>query len=415
MTKYPPNELLASARRERGWSQDDLAERMHAAAEELGERGVRVSGPDVGRWEQGRRWPGPLYVRLLCKVFDATAGELGLVKRREFLKLGALAGLATANGGFEAASFLLDRGLRSPTPVEIENLRQVTAELGSWYWRLSPSTLAPLISGHQSNLLGQLPRSGGRGDRDLRLLAAQTGMLAGMVAYRQHDYGMARRHLDGAEQLAREAEDGPVLASVWTARRAIITAAPGGGPRGAAARQAVTLLDAADSVAGRGAHPVLRVWLLCCRAEDAAALGREADAFRDLDEATTELASVAGPELGFFDHWDEARVDGWRASVLLHLRRPKDAAEVLEGVVAATPYDLPGPRTAVVADLGAAHAARGEPDHAVQLLVEALQTARQARIDDGIARVIRIRDNYLERYAEMQSVQELDGALEAVR
>jgi tetratricopeptide (TPR) repeat protein len=248
---------------------------------------------------------------------------------------------------------------------------------------------------------------------ELRRLAAQAGLVAGLVAYRQEDYGTARSLFENAEQLARDVGDGPTIASVWTARRALITSTARGGTGGRAAVQAIALLDAADAAAGRGAPALVRVWLLCSRAEEAATLGREAAALRDLDAAVTAFAN-GGPDtaVGFFDHWDEARIAGWRASALLQLGRPEQAAVILREVVQATPRTLPGPRAAVVADLGAAHAAAGEPEPAARLLLEALTTAREGRIEDGVARVVRIRQG-LERYADLQAVKELDAALEA--
>jgi hypothetical protein len=245
------------------------------------------------------------------------------------------------------------------------------------------------------------------------VLAAQTGLVAGQIAYRQDDRWTARHLLDNAERVAREIDDGPALACIWTADRQLVSSAAAGGGGGRGGAQAITLLNMAEKAAGPGAPPLVRVWLLCSRAEEAASLGLEVPALRDLERATAAFATVSRPELGFFDHWDEARLDGWRATVLLRLSRPREASEILEQVVSATPSHLPGPRAAVVADLGAALASAGEPERAALLLKEALQTARQGGAGDGVARVARVRSNQLASYSRLPALKDLDAALEA--
>jgi transcriptional regulator with XRE-family HTH domain len=416
-------EALRYARVARGWSLDDAADRLVEAAVKRGWSDPQPDSHAVGRWERGERSPRPRSVQLLCDVYQRTPDELGLglepqeddVKRREFLRATLLGGGMVAATGWDGAAALLNGAFGSPSPMEVQNLATVTAQLGSWYWRMSPDTLRPLVAGHLSNLLGRVPRVDGRVGQELRVLAAQTGLVAGQIAYRQDDYGTSRRHLDHAEQLAREAGDGATVACILTAGRQLISSTAAGGGGGRAAIEAIALLNAADKAAGPAAPTIPRVWLLCSRAEEAGSLGHETEALGDLDAATTAFAMVGKPSLGFFDHWDEARLDGWRASTLLQLGRSAEAAETLQRVVSATPPDLPGPRAAVVADLGAARAAAGEPESAAQLLLEALNTARQGGADDGIARVRRIRRNQLGPYGDVGAVKDLDAILEANR
>ncbi|HYU74646.1 MAG TPA: helix-turn-helix transcriptional regulator, partial [Ktedonobacteraceae bacterium] len=65
--KFPLNAQLRDARVERGWSQQDLADR-------IGTTSITIS-----RWENGSTFPTPYSRQLLCKVFDKTPTELGLV------------------------------------------------------------------------------------------------------------------------------------------------------------------------------------------------------------------------------------------------------------------------------------------------------------------------------------------------
>jgi hypothetical protein len=172
------------------------------------------------------------------------------------------------------------------------------------------------------------------------------------------------------------------------------------------------LLSVAEKTAGRSAPPLLRTWLYCSRAEEAAVLGREGDALLDIERAETALAKAGPGDLtGFFDHWDSLRLEGWRASVLLALHRPADASRVLEPVAVGTPAELPGPRAAVLADLASALAQTAEVERSCALLEEALSTAQAAGVHDGISRVRHVRREHLERWADSSSVQRLDQAL----
>ncbi len=63
-----PNTRLQTARKERGWSQADLAER------------IGVGTLEIGRWERGNSFPHPLYRQRLVETFGQSAQELGLVQ-----------------------------------------------------------------------------------------------------------------------------------------------------------------------------------------------------------------------------------------------------------------------------------------------------------------------------------------------
>src|SRR2546430_16360272 len=72
------NERLRYQRRLRGWTLDEVAERLHRLAMAGPELGVDAHM--VGRWERGVRRPAPRYVALLCQLFELPADELGLVE-----------------------------------------------------------------------------------------------------------------------------------------------------------------------------------------------------------------------------------------------------------------------------------------------------------------------------------------------
>src|SRR5947199_4686711 len=65
-----PNNQLRFEREVRGWSQEDLAEK------------VGTTQKVVSRWERGESTPLPYYRQKLCKLFDKNAVELGFLEEQ---------------------------------------------------------------------------------------------------------------------------------------------------------------------------------------------------------------------------------------------------------------------------------------------------------------------------------------------
>jgi len=63
-----PNQLLRAARMERNWTQKEVADRIGAP-----------HSFNVSRWEQGTAFPSAHYLQQLCRLFDKSARELGLL------------------------------------------------------------------------------------------------------------------------------------------------------------------------------------------------------------------------------------------------------------------------------------------------------------------------------------------------
>jgi transcriptional regulator with XRE-family HTH domain len=62
-----PNHLLRAARKERGWTQQQVADRIGAPL-----------SLNVSRWENGTAFPGAYYLERLCQLFGKSVRELGL-------------------------------------------------------------------------------------------------------------------------------------------------------------------------------------------------------------------------------------------------------------------------------------------------------------------------------------------------
>jgi len=63
-----PNSPLRDARHALGWSQQELADK------------VGTTFVNISRWENGKTSPTPYFRQQLCKVFDKTPAELGLLR-----------------------------------------------------------------------------------------------------------------------------------------------------------------------------------------------------------------------------------------------------------------------------------------------------------------------------------------------
>src|SRR5207244_5115236 len=62
-----PNRLLRAARMERGWTQQQVADRIGAPL-----------SLNVSRWENGTAFPSAYYIERLCQLFGKSMRELGL-------------------------------------------------------------------------------------------------------------------------------------------------------------------------------------------------------------------------------------------------------------------------------------------------------------------------------------------------
>jgi transcriptional regulator with XRE-family HTH domain len=73
-----PNERLTEQRRLRGWSQNQVADRMHLLEAQLGLDESGVDGNQVSRWERRKVVPDPRSTTLLCSLYGLSPSDLGL-------------------------------------------------------------------------------------------------------------------------------------------------------------------------------------------------------------------------------------------------------------------------------------------------------------------------------------------------
>src|ERR1041384_8775257 len=78
-----PNRVLAWERLQRGWSYEEVANRIRAAMAVNREVDTGLTANTVRRWETGERWPDPRYRKYLVEIFGKPASELGLLTPEE--------------------------------------------------------------------------------------------------------------------------------------------------------------------------------------------------------------------------------------------------------------------------------------------------------------------------------------------
>jgi tetratricopeptide (TPR) repeat protein len=173
-------------------------------------------------------------------------------------------------------------------------------------------------------------------------------------------------------------------------------------------RVALTLFDRAASLDAPDWPPVLRAWMVGCRAEEHAALGHALESDRDMEAAHRAIAVtgvVHNPAL------DVASLDivtttaglaGFIGACALALERHQEAAAIFQqGLDEAVSVGR-------LSGLAAVRALEEELEEACRLLTEALELAIQRDLPTRLRRVEGVRARYLSRWPEYPAVQEFD-------
>jgi tetratricopeptide (TPR) repeat protein len=303
-----------------------------------------------------------------------------------------------------------------PTPLDthlLDNLEAETNSQARLVHSLPPTQAITLVQAHLRHLADLLPNQpAGPLEHRLRMLSAETSVLAGALAFRLEDRAQAGAYYSWAAELAREINEGPLLAFALGSWSSLHSRVPRGG-RGGDVPMAIAFLDSACRTAGTQASPYLRGWLRVCRAEEHALTGHGRLADADVEEATSILSTARSHDPGFFSHWTDwpTRVAGYRGSCAQLLGRRKEAAEVLTGALANTPSSLIYPRVSVSIDLASAYAQMRDVEQSCALLSSSLGLARRASLTVSIERIRGVRDRWLQPAAKSPPVKRLDELL----
>lgn len=373
---------LAERRRALGFSQEELA---HA---------VGVDRRTVGRWEHGPVQIQPSLRRKLAGVLQISLGELDTLVtqptacplepaappprgpdlrgsidemiRREFLRAMTVTGTLAALPIDEAEA--LTEGAHPGAPAV---LRRMNAHLWQVY-RLAPSKAGvhPLVREQLAAVTRALHDTPG----DVQELCSAAGdlfQLAGELAFDGGHCTDAASSYAVAASAAKEAGAFDLWACALVRHAYVDLAAQ-------QYAEAADTLTAAARVARRGDSSLsTRHWVASVQAEAYAGLGDLPSCERALDRAAEVERLGADPHNGGWLRFDGSRLAEERGSRYVQLGRP-DLAEA--ALTSALPSQGRSPRRrgAVLADLAAVGAQRGDPDQVLTYGREAVQLARES-------------------------------------
>lgn len=376
--------------------------------EELAEK-VGVSALTVRRWEARQR-PQPSHLRKLCEALEATPEELGFaVTRRNRQKPGPLVAAVDEERLADAllAPARTDRWL-------LDDLAAVTRGYAGQAQAVTPRMLLLEMTGHLSRLRILAAASHPPSTRHrLQMLLAEAAVMAGRLAFWSDNRGLAAGYFGEAEMLAREAGERQLEAVALAFRADLHSGVPYLGTMGGNTRMALALFDRAAALDAPDWQPVLRAWVVGCRAEERAALGQAAGSDRDMELAHRALASAGVRHNPVIDVasldivTSTAGLAGFIGACALALGRYEEAGAVFEqGLAEAVSVGR-------LSGLAAVRALQGEPEEACRLLIAALELALSRGLSTRMRRVEGVRARFLEPYADNPSVQEFDQRLAA--
>jgi transcriptional regulator with XRE-family HTH domain len=417
--RHSPNRQLAWERLQRGWSYEELAERVRTEMSRSEETDSGLTANTVRRWETGERWPEPRYRKHLVTLFDRPASDLGLLTpdeltlrpaidvvheiRRLLAMLDAEARLAGMDRGTflrcvlgigalpvlgrlldpdeERWNHLTDTAVerRTVDAKDVAAYAEIAEGQRALYWTGPATQLFESSSAH-THLGVRLLRDAGRDQREpLGAVVAESALLTARLSFfdlRKPD--VAQRAFQVALEATREAGD-HALAAVVLGHMAFVPAFSG------RPAEATSLLDAALQHCWHGVSPWVRAWLYCVAAEAQARSAGPAAYQRHIDLAQAAIAGDPGDQPAWMDFFDASRLRGFAGYAALAAGAHQDAAEHLQVALDRLAPSAAKQRSVLLADLATAH--RDEPEQATAYLDRAIDVLDQDWYGMGFDRV----------------------------
>jgi transcriptional regulator with XRE-family HTH domain len=412
--RHPPNRLLSWERLQRGWSYEEVADRIRAEMASAKETDTGLNSNTVRRWETGDRWPDPRYRKHLVTIFGKPASRLGLltpdeqrlcpdvdlfvefrrlwdvmmdamgdgISRADVLKgllgLGMLPGLSPLLG-FDPDS---REGARPETRVDPGLYATIAGCHRQLYWTTPARPLFESAYAH-AHLGTALMRGASIGVvPTLGSALAESALLAARLAF--FDLGrtaVAERCFDVALEATRQCGDHG-LASVVIGHMAFI---PAFGNDADAAR---CLLHAARQHTWHGGHPLVRSWLHCVASEAEARAG-DCNASRHHIDLALAAADTTEPAPEWLDFYDSGRLTSFAGYAMLINGDYADAQRSLTEAL-----DQLGPtgakqRSVVLADLASCHV--DDAERQAHYLNQALDAVETEWYQTGLNRIREVR------------------------
>lgn len=412
MRDRQPNRLLAWERLQRGWSYEEMAERIRAEMARCGEVETGLTANTVRRWETGERRPDPRYRKHLVGIMGKPASELGLLTPEELrMRPGpatsaevdlAAPGRGTPDDALRR-SLLRGPATADPLPLLTPLLSLESGDSGGparaadpdayiavteshrrLYWTTPARLLYEAAYAHTQ--LGIELLRGASGQTRVRLasaLAESALLTARLALFDLRNGAVAERSLEVALAATRESGDHALATVVrgHMAFRLIFGPTPG---------DAREILAAARQHTWHGVSPVVRSWLHCVASEAEARAGDAATGRHQIDLARKALESdAAAPHPDWLDFYGPARMQSFAGYAALSAGDHDEAAACLTGALTSLTSREGKQRSVVLADLARAHG--DDADRAASLLVQAVDALATDWYRTGYDRVRAVR------------------------
>ena len=413
--------------RVRAWSQPALGRNMAIESARLGRPLAPVPKATISAWENGHRFPEPWYAYVLCGTLGVTSDALGLGDVLTPAVVGELeaaaergrsdghghapgrngggdgvpltggtgAGLHGTQADWERVAFMLN-STRRLDAATVAQLRALTAGYLAARERTGPRVLLPALHAHIATLRTLLPLAGSRAQRrELVMMAGETACAAGDLWYMLYDYGEAQAAFRFARELGHELGETSIEAVALISQGLLYMNRLHGDEEGlpGGPAKSIQLHDAAESVAGAGARPELRLMLYSRRAWQHAGADDEAAAKRDLDTAQRAVAQLAPiADGGFFAPWGAGYLLVSRAKVAFLLGEAGDSVRLFEDALGDTSGYM---RPFYEVQMAAACARAGELERAGSILNRTVDAALTRNAAMLIRRITKLTDEDL--------------------
>ncbi len=399
--RYPPNRLLAWERLQRGWSYEELTDRIRAEMKRCGDPDTGLTANTVRRWEIGERWPDARFRKHLVAIFGKPASELGLltpdemamrpvpdvvteIRRllamveaetgpggldrggflRSLLGVGALPLLARLTGDDTVGPYLTADGRSHKSgPPQVDAFSQIVAGQRTLYWASPAAELFEAAYVNTQVGIRLLRNAVDDAIRDpIATALAECALLAGRLAFFDlQESVVAQRCYDLALSATRQCGDHALAVGVL-GHMAFIPGFAGD------ARRARELLDVAHQHCWYGVTPLIRSWLHCVAAE-AQARSSEPRGYQRRIGLAEESLEAADRLPAWFDFYDASRLEGFAGYSALAAGDRQTATLRLTNALDQLASTAGKQRTVLLADLATA---ADDPGRAAGLLHDAI-------------------------------------------
>jgi len=378
------NTLLRTARLQRGWSQQQLADfaGVSLSTVERAERGEPIRVDSLGRLSQClEKTPEQLGLvkanrRQVNKTIAEEDTEDQEVKRREAIKV-----IGTAGASLVAS-------LSSPLDGEIRLIARRLARLQNWVidglqdgtrlrWQLYYTSRNSLTDDgllSQIARLEQLADEGGEHYQRVCRILAQNYQLAGSLARDRFQYAKSLEYFQKAEYLDEDIQL-PDLTATAIARQAVALLRKD--PEKHLSRSLTLYSNAVDKA--KHAEPYTQAYVLSGYAEALARRGDYDKCVRSLDQAEALLSKVTTipieEDFGYVRLTLQSLADS-RGECYVLLGKPEKGLEYLQAAQKKLDHKMSRNNCRLLMQQSEAYLAAGEPDACVQQALKGLEVAR---------------------------------------